>query len=74
MRKFSIGEVRVFYGVVTNPYQRGGLVGQPRVDALRSFKNGEITDDFSFWGTPSEGGAVELENPEQIDWSTSNIR
>jgi hypothetical protein len=74
MRKFSIGEVRVFYGVVTNPYQRGSLIGQQRVDALTSFKHGGIMDDFSFWGTPANGGAIELKNPEQIDWSTSNIR
>jgi hypothetical protein len=73
MKKYSIGEIRVFVGAVKNPYQTSGLIGQERVNALTAYKHGGPIERYSFWAAPACGGAVQLLGPEQIDWNTSGI-
>ncbi len=88
MKKISIGDVVVHGGMPpsNNPFRgcgHGGLSekvtsinGAERVQALRAFKHGEPTGDYTFWDLRRGANALpdrQLKDPSFVDWTTSQI-
>lgn len=78
MSKTTIGNVAVWRGEPPdgNPYIRHkgndlllGVTGDERVEALRRFRDGEDTSEYTFWHAPVGGGARRISSPDEIDWT-----
>lgn len=67
----AIGDVIVTLSGAINPY-KSGLMGLPRVLALRAFYEGyEFSEPaFDFWIAPACGGARKIQNLSEINWET----
>jgi len=50
------------------------LIGDERREALRKFKHGEPTSEFTYWYAPYSGGIRHIKHPVEIDWETSGIK
>ena len=75
----SLGNVSVHRGIPHdgNPY-RGclgrqwpitSITGDERVAALQAFEQGDDTSQYTFWHAPSGGGARQILDQKEIDWT-----
>jgi len=73
-RKIHIGDLTAIKGEPPggNPYRAEGAICQARVEALRAFRDGSDTGDYTFWYVPSCGGARRVTNPDEVDWGALN--
>lgn len=70
-----IGDVLVHRSEIprSNPYIGESLCGKERVEALRCFKYGGDTSQYTFWFAPSCGGARQITDPVEVNWETSGL-
>ncbi len=68
--KTAIGNCLVHRGRPDNdnPYKGQSLSGAARQNALQAFRDGEDTQEFTYWHAPCGGGAFEIIDPLKVDW------
>lgn len=67
MKYFRIGNVAVVPVGTVNPYCSENIMGTERSDLLGKFCWGYTTPGYEFWHAPGCGGAIRLDNADNVD-------